>query len=281
MCTPPARRGVAPEWATMADWLRSRLPSFVDVEAMVADGAFVDASGRAVRADDPYRPGTWLWFHRPMPDEPVVAGEVEVVWRDERIVVVDKPPFLATTPRGSHVRQTAQARLRVALGLPELQPAHRLDRLTSGVLLLTTERRWRGAYQQVFQRREAMKVYRALAPYRDDVPEVVRNHLSKERGVSRTVEVPGELPNAETRIEVERVLGDRAVYRLTPLTGQTHQLRAHLTGLGLPIVGDPLYGAGEPGPLQLLAAELAFPDPVDGTPRRFVSGRSFPIIAPC
>ena len=78
-------------------------------------------------------------------------------------MVVDKPHFLATMPRGRHVAQTALVRLRRELGLPELSPAHRLDRLTAGVLLFTTRREVRGAYQTLFARGVVHKTYLARA----------------------------------------------------------------------------------------------------------------------
>ena len=131
------------------------------------------------------------------------------------------------------------------------------------------------------------KTYRALAPWRADLtsPTTVRNHIHKERGVMRAEVVPGAPVNAETVVEVESRDGDLAVYRLTPRTGRTHQLRLHLNGLGIPIVDDPLYPVVREvsiddfsRPLQLLASELAFVDPVDGTPRRFVSARRLPLV---
>jgi tRNA pseudouridine32 synthase/23S rRNA pseudouridine746 synthase len=112
-------------------------------------------------------------------------------------------------------------------------------------------------------------------------------------------EVPGE-PNSRTRIElIERLpmtgKADQhahpeglARYRLLPLTGRKHQLRAHLSALGIPIVGDRIYPVLQPmetvpdhtRPLQLLARELAFDDPLTGEPRRFVSRRSLTIGPP-
>ena len=76
--------------------------------------------------------------------------DIPILYRDDDIVVVDKPHFLATMPRGRHVAQTALVRLRRELDLPELSPAHRLDRLTAGVLLFTARREVRGAYQTLF-----------------------------------------------------------------------------------------------------------------------------------
>jgi tRNA pseudouridine32 synthase/23S rRNA pseudouridine746 synthase len=274
----------------MGAWLALRFPERVDVVGMLAEGRFVYDDLRAVAADDPYRPHTFVWFHRDLREEPEVPGELVVLHRDERIVVVDKPPFLSTIPRGRHVRESVVVRLRAELDLPELSPLHRLDRITSGVLLLATERRWRGTYQVLFEHRRVRKTYRALAPYRDDlvVPTTVRNHLRKERGRWQAEVVPGAPVNAETLVELETRLGDgagdRAVYRLTPRTGRTHQLRVHLNGLGVPIVDDPLYPEVRDvevddfsRPLQLIAAELGFTDPVDGTERLFRSGRTLPL----
>lgn len=271
----------------MGVWLRHRLPEVVDVPGMLADERFVYDDLRAVRTDDPYRPHTFVWFHRDLREEAPVPGQVHVVHRDERIVVVDKPPFLSTIPRGRHVQQSVVVRMRAELGLPELSPLHRLDRVTSGLLMLATERRWRGAYQSMFERRAVTKTYRAVAPWRADLtlPVTVRDHLRKVRGRLQAEVVPGAPVNAETRVEVESRLGETAIYRLSPRTGRTHQLRVHLHGLGIPIVGDPLYPDvldvdvdDFSRPLQLLASEVAFTDPVDGSARHFVSHRRLPLV---
>lgn len=273
----------------MGQWLRDTSPEGVDVDGMLADERFVYDDGSVLLAGDAYRPHTFVWFHRDLREEPEVPGEIALLHRDGRLVVVDKPPFLSTIPRGRHVMQSVTVRLRDELGLPELTPLHRLDRVTSGVLLLATERRWRGPYQTLFEHRRVRKTYLALAPRRDDLafPLTVRNHIAKTRGVWQAQVVPDAPVNAVTDIEVESVAGDLAVYRLTPHTGRTHQLRLHLHGLGLPIVGDPLYPEvldvsvdDFSTPLQLLASTLELVDPVDGRERRFVSGRSLPIAPP-
>jgi tRNA pseudouridine32 synthase/23S rRNA pseudouridine746 synthase len=193
-------------------------------------------------------------------------------------VVADKPHFLATMPRGRHVVQTALVRLRRQLGLPELSPAHRLDRLTAGVLLFTTRRELRGAYQTLFARGAVHKTYVARAAVDPNValPRVVRSRIVKRRGDLQAVEEPGE-PNAETLVESISADG---LYRLTPRTGRTHQLRVHMASLELPIYGDPLYPKvidiavdDFSAPLELLAQRMEFEDPLTGSHRRFVSPR--------
>jgi tRNA pseudouridine32 synthase/23S rRNA pseudouridine746 synthase len=245
---------------------------------MVRGGRFVGVDG-VVSGEEPYTAGMYLWFHRDFPEEERVPFEIGVVYRDERIVVVDKPHFLATMPRGRHVTETALARLRRELGLPEVQPAHRLDRLTAGLVLCVVRPEDRGAYQTLFRDRLVGKEYEAVAAYDPAValPVTVRSRIVKERGVMAAREEPGE-PNSESRIElVERRRG-LGRYRLLPATGRTHQLRVHMNALGLPILHDPVYPVvREDGPedfsrpLQLLARTLEFTDPFSGVPRRFES----------
>jgi tRNA pseudouridine32 synthase/23S rRNA pseudouridine746 synthase len=269
--------------ATVGEHLRARLaadPALLD--AMFASGEIVGADGRPVDPATPYRAGLCVWFHRDLPDEERVPFLVEVVYRDEHIVVADKPHFLATTPRGSHVAETALARLRRDLGIPALTAAHRLDRQTAGLVLFTVRPEERGAYQSLFRDRRVTKEYEAIAPFDPalELPRVVRSRMVKERGSLTAREVEGEA-NAVSRVELLERRGGLARYRLLPYTGQTHQLRVHLCSLGVPILGDPLYPEvlppAAPGdfsrPLQLLARALSFTDPVTGVRHAFRSGR--------
>ena len=279
-------------WTSLRDHLVERLSPGLDaddVDRMLRAGEFVDGSGTPVRPDAPFVAQSAVWAHRDLPAEVAHPEEPVVLHRDERIVVVDKPHDMATMPRGRHVAQSALARTRVLTGEHRLTPAHRLDRPTAGVLMFTTEQRWRGAYQRLFAEGRAHKVYLAVAPLRPglDLPLVRRTHLVKEHGTHQAHEVAGAEPNTETLVELlDAAVGtargqeDLGLYRLSPRTGRTHQLRCHLDGLGIPIVHDPLYPVERDvplddfsAPLQLLAAVLAFEDPVDGTPRRFVTRR--------
>jgi tRNA pseudouridine32 synthase/23S rRNA pseudouridine746 synthase len=246
-----------------------------DGRAKVLAGEVVDAHGAVIDATTAKPAGAVVFLYRELPDEVVVPHPIPVLYRDDDIVVVDKPHFLATMPRGGHVAQTALVRLRRELELPELSPAHRLDRLTAGVLLFTARREVRGAYQMLFARGQVRKTYlaRSSAPAEVDFPTMVRSRIIKRRGQFQAVEESGE-PNAETLIES---LGD-GHYRLTPRTGRTHQLRVHMASLGLPIDNDPLYpeivdvAADDfSSPLQLVAHRLEFDDPLTGAHWAFAS----------
>lgn len=264
----------------MRDHLVERLPRVAPerVDEMLAQHRIVTADGPLDLAS-PFRPGTYLWFHRDLPDETPVPFPIGVVHRDDDLLVVDKPHFLATIPRGRHIAETALVRLRRDLDLPELSPAHRLDRVTAGLVMFVVHRERRGAYQTLFRDRRVHKVYEALAPHDPavELPLTVRSRIVKERGVLQAREVDGP-PNAETLVELVAARGGLARYRLTPRTGRTHQLRLHMASLGLPIVDDDFYPELREQalddfsrPLQLLAAELAFTDPITGAARRFRS----------
>ncbi|KLO29642.1 pseudouridine synthase [Mycolicibacter heraklionensis] len=277
----PARDGLGParlrlHGGPVAAELRTRFGAAA--AAKVAAGEVVTADGAVVDDTTVLPAGAHVFLYRDLPDEVPVPFDVPVLHRDANLVVVDKPHFLATMPRGSHVAQTALVRLRRELDLPELSPAHRLDRLTAGVLLFTTRRELRGPYQTLFARGAVRKRYLARSSAEPTVafPQLVRSRIVKQRGCLQAREEPGE-PNAETLIES---LGDGR-YRLTPRTGRAHQLRVHLASLGLPIDGDPLYPQvidvapdDFSQPLRLLAHRLEFEDPFTGRLRGFVSERN-------
>lgn len=249
--------------------------------AKVLAGEVVGADGAVIDAATVLPAGASVYLYRELPDEVPVPFEITVLYRDDDIVVVDKPHFVATMPRGRHVAQSALVRLRQELDVPELSPAHRLDRLTAGVLVFTARREVRGAFQTLFSRGLVDKTYLARAAVDPALrlPRVVESRIVKRRGRLQAVCEPGAA-NAETLVELVSADG---LYRLTPRTGRTHQLRVHMASLGIPIEGDPLYPNvidvapdDFSTPLRLLARRIEFTDPRSGVRREFVSRRAEP-----
>jgi tRNA pseudouridine32 synthase/23S rRNA pseudouridine746 synthase len=196
---------------------------------------------------------------------------------------------------GRYLRESALVRLRVRLDNPDLTPIHRLDRGTAGVVMFSARPATRGAYQSLFEKRQVTKVYEAVSarPSRWDqdapaldVPLVYRNHIEARRGELRVVVDDSREPNSETMIEARGTgvsASGRAVLHtvLRPHSGRMHQLRVHLAALGAGILGDRRYPDLLPDapddhslPLQLLARELEFTDPLTGRARRFVTRRT-------
>ena len=143
----PARLRLPPgDWPTVLDYLLARFPKDATrLQEKVAAGEVVDGTGVPITAETSYVAGGFAVLHRDLPDEVEVPFALRVLHRDDDLLVVDKPHFLATAPRGSHVRQTALVRLRREFALPDLSPAHRLDRLTAGVLIFTVRAEMRQA----------------------------------------------------------------------------------------------------------------------------------------
>lgn len=281
-------------WETLFHFLCARFPRIAPdiLLRRLRAGDIVDGSGRAQRPDEPYRAGRWLWYYREVPDEAPVPFDLPVLHRDARLLVVDKPHFMATVPGGRYLLHTALVRLRRELDLPLLSPVHRLDRDTAGVLMFCVDPACRGRYQSLFQARAVHKEYEAVAAAPPPLvfPLVHRSRLAERPGGFLMRETPGE-PNSETRIELLGRLGGGALahLRLLPSTGRKHQLRAHMSALGMPILNDAYYHPGlrdeAPGPddfgrpLQLLARAVEFRDPFEGVLRRFESRRVLLTVA--
>lgn len=295
---PPLRDGVAAsrvgvhrQFARLDAFLADRFPQVADWPQRLARGDVRDAQGRAASADQSVAPGELFWYWRDPPPEPPVPGELTVLHQDDLLVIVDKPHFLPVTPGGRHLHETALVKLRRLTGITTLAPMHRLDRETAGVLAFTVQPATRHAYQRLLAARQVHKVYEAVAPWRADLalPLVARHRLQERPGEAfMQMDVIDGAPNAQTLVALISRLpapdDHLAHYRLTPVTGRKHQLRIQLSTLGIPICGDRIYPVllpdTPPGelpdfsqPLQLLARELGFTDPVTGEPRRFTSRR--------
>jgi tRNA pseudouridine32 synthase/23S rRNA pseudouridine746 synthase len=270
-------------WPTIAACLIDRFAR-VSPQACAqrfATGQVVDSAGAPVTADRPYQRALKVYYYRDPPVEAEWPESEIVVYRDDRIVVADKPHFMPVTPSGRHLHQTLLVRLKRRLGIDTLAPVHRIDRETAGLVLFTVDPAARGAYQRLFAERQVEKRYECIAPWRDGMtaPFLYRSRLIDDpTHFMRLVEADGE-PNAETRISLIERRGALARYELRPATGKRHQLRVQCAALGMPILGDRIYPVLKPAdtddlanPLRLLAAALAFTDPLTGDERCFESG---------
>jgi len=270
----PARGGIYPQRVV----LRGVVPADRQYWAGSAGDSPFAVGEKLVAGAVLHRPVP-AWFHPDVPDESPIPFDYEVVHSDDDLIVVDKPPFLPSTSNGRIVRETVQTRLRVEFGEDEIVPLHRLDRLTSGVLICSRRSATRGRYQQLFQERQVRKTYHARVHGPVAVGEVVLD-LRKTPG-RRAVEVVPDGQGVRTVTRLAAVEGD--VVEIEPLTGHTHQIRAVLNHLGAPIVGDDtypvdrglsLYDFGEP--LHLRATAVQINDPVTGLTRVFRSQRPLP-----
>jgi tRNA pseudouridine32 synthase/23S rRNA pseudouridine746 synthase len=273
-------------WPLLADFLAQRLPAVSQAQWLqrMTQGRVLDENGRPLPPDAPFQPQTRVYYYRELSAEPLIPFEASVLYQDEHLLVADKPHFLPVTPTGRFVQQTLLVRLKRQLGIEHLSPIHRIDRETAGLVLFSVRPQDRGAYQALFRDKVVEKTYEAIAPLRPDLPlpQVHMSRIEPDEQFFRQREVVGE-PNSETHFELLRAQGDLGLYRLSPVTGRTHQLRVHMHALGRPIVGDLFYpevvhGPGHTDedysrPLQLLARSIAFTDPVTGQPRRFESQR--------
>lgn len=260
------------------------------LQARFTANEVVSQDGTALSPDSILSTNAMVYFYRmPAPETPV-PYDIPILHEDEHLLVVDKPPFMATMPRARHITETATVRLRRMTGNNELSPAHRLDRLTSGILVFTKDRSVRGAYQTLFAERRVTKTYEAIAPLADVSPGTVwRSRMEKTPGELQGRIVEGEV-NAITEIGgVEPVdkapyeaihgsLPEIAKYTLKPQTGKTHQLRLHMLQAGIPIIGDPIYPVIFPAeaedmriPMHLTATRISFVDPLTASPREFSS----------
>ena len=282
---PPSRLQLPPgPWRTVLDCLCARFPA-ISREVWLdrfARGRVLDAEGVALAVDAPYRLGAEIRYFREVVDEAELPFRETVLHVDAHLVVADKPHFLPVTPAGGFVRETLLARLVQRLGNPDLAPLHRIDRDTAGLVLFSADPATRDAYQALFRQRRIHKRYEAIAPALPELafPQVHASRLEAGEPFFRMREVEGA-PNSETRIDVIERAGAAWRYALEPVTGRKHQLRVHMAALGAPICNDRLYPQLAPHdsddyarPLQLLARELAFVDPLSGEARRFESGLS-------
>jgi tRNA pseudouridine32 synthase/23S rRNA pseudouridine746 synthase len=286
---PPLRDGVAAStlhlpagpWRTVFECLVTHFNGIAETAwaSRFQRGCVLDSEGRPLSMEAAYREGLRVHYYREVAAEQRIPFDVSIAHQDDHLLVVDKPHFLPVTPVGDYVRETVLTRLKQRLSNIDLVPLHRIDRGTAGLVMFSTNRASRAAYQALFREHRIQKEYEAIATALPDVAFPLTRCTRIERGepfmISR--EAPG-LPNTRTRIELRSAFGEWWRYALFPVTGKKHQLRVHMAALGAPIRNDDLYPVildRDPydfdRPLQLLARALSFVDPISGELRTFES----------
>lgn len=221
-----------------------------------------------------------IYYYREVESEPSIPFVEEILFQDEHIIVAHKPHFLAVTPGGIYVNECLQNRLRRSTGIDALQALHRIDRVTAGLILFSVNPQTCHLYHQLFATRKIHKTYQAIAKV-DNSEKLagkeweVKNRIvhSEQRFRMRITEGTS---NSHSVIRCLKQTAHKALFELNPITGKTHQLRLHMQTLGWPILNDKYYPKLQRlsaddyiAPLQLLAKELQFIDPVTQQPRNF------------
>ena len=286
------RNGVGPSrvflpagnYPNLLDFLVERFPSSTRLGWVrrMEQGTVLDQFGKELSPNAPYLPNQHIYYYRELLKEAIIPFREVVVYEDENIIVADKPHFLPVSPVGPFLQETLLVRLKNRLGIDGLNLAHRIDLETAGLVLFTKKPELRAIYQNLFRDQQIRKKYEAIARFDPELifPIIYKSCLEESPVFMQMHEVDGQ-PNSETRIDLLQANEGLGLYQLTPVTGKKHQLRAHMNALGIPILNDQIYphlrkyvapeNRDYSSPLQLLAKELHFIDPVSGVEHHFQS----------
>jgi tRNA pseudouridine32 synthase/23S rRNA pseudouridine746 synthase len=278
-----------PGVASVLEYLIVKFPDIApDIWRLrVADGKVHWHDGSLITADSPFVSQQRVYYYREVENELTIPFAEEILFQDEHILVAYKPHFMTVTPGGIHIKECLQNRLRDKTGLENLQALHRLDRATAGLVLFSVNPDTRHLYHDLFESHLIHKTYHAIARLNKNEDGVapnltgqsweIKNRLVKSQPSFLMKIVAGEA-NSHSLIRCLAQSGDKAKFELNPVTGKTHQLRLHMQALGWPLIHDNYYPTLQPKmpddysrPLQLLAKELRFIDPVTHQSRVFTS----------
>jgi 23S rRNA pseudouridine1911/1915/1917 synthase len=203
------------------------------------------------------------------PEEPIPAGPPPTIaWEDDQLAVVDKPAGLVVHPGAGRTRVTLVDQLAGYVGGGESERpgiVHRLDRDTSGLMVVARTPEAHAALSRLVRKRDLERTYTALvrgAPASRSGR--IEAAIGRDRDDPTRFSLETDTPrDAVTHFELLETYGGNALMSVRLETGRTHQIRVHLAAIGLPVVGDPVYGVSEPklGRQFLHASRLAFTHP--------------------
>ncbi|MEA3466515.1 MAG: pseudouridine synthase [Thermodesulfobacteriota bacterium] len=277
----PQQRPPNPE---LFDYLCRRFPKISSEtwRQRFLSGKVLDGNKCPFGIDSPFVPQQTIYYFREVVDELVIPFTEKIIYQDDELLVACKPHFLPVTPGGRFVKECLVYRLRATTGNDHIVPLHRLDRHTAGLVMFSMNPLTRKHYSALFSQGNIEKTYLAMGHYTmptDQRSWEVKNRIEQGEPWFLRHQVPGQV-NAHSTVHLHRIEGDYAQFILWPRTGKTHQLRIHMSGLGFPIINDRYYPQLQPEqaddfaqPLQLIAKQLAFEDPVTAVQHKFYSER--------
>ncbi len=276
--------GIEKPYPSILEFLTKRFPR-IDKdrwEARICSGKVLTEKGEKVDLDMPYAPLKKLYYFREVEEESIIPFIEKIVFCSDELLVACKPHFLPVTPGGPYVRECLLHRLKKRTGNNDLSPINRIDRETAGLVLFSMNPKTRGRYQKLFMEGKVKKTYNAVVKYfpgQEKKEWCIENRIVKGDPWFRMKTIPGK-SNAVSRISLVKPNEDRALFKLSPVTGKKHQLRLHLSGLGFPILNDRYYPKLLPeekgdfsAPLQLLSRKIRFRDPVSAIQVTYESER--------
>ncbi len=235
---------------------RQRWPSYALSDWQQAfEGRQLLLNGTPATRTTCVRDGDVLECRIPLEPEPETRTDYRIVYRDESLAVIDKPGNLPSHPAGRYCANTLERLLVDREGWPEVHLVNRLDRETSGLVLIALSAEAASRLGASFMRREVLKTYQALVEgCFPEEPRDITGWLYLVRGVTvrrKRVFVPVNMPHpenaqpVETRFRRIACVNGLSWVEACPVTGRPHQIRATLKAIGHPIVGDKLYGVDE------------------------------------